>query len=72
MLLPSLPTRGDRGAATQRLRQAATRLLDMGENSLADAMRCQADMLESDGRLDPNATKKLRYETRRITGRTDS
>jgi Ca-activated chloride channel family protein len=63
--------RGDRSAATQRLRQAATRLLDMGENGLADAMRRQADILESDGQLDPNTTKKLRYETRRITQRTD-
>ena len=63
--------RGDRSAATQRLRQAATRLLDMGELGLADAMRRQADMLESDGQLDPNATKKLRYETRRISQRPD-
>jgi hypothetical protein len=44
----------------------------MGERGLADAMGRQADMLESDGQLDPNATKKLRYETRRITQRTDS
>jgi Ca-activated chloride channel homolog len=61
---------GDRGAATVRLRQAATRLLDMGERNLAEAMQNQADALESNGQLDPNITKKLRYETRRIVGNT--
>lgn len=58
---------GERGAATVRLRQAATRLLDMGEPSLASAMLQQADSLESKGSLDPEATKRLRYETRRLT-----
>jgi Ca-activated chloride channel family protein len=57
----------ERGAATLRLRQAATRLLDMGEPVLASAMLQQADSLELNGSLDPEATKKLRYETRRIT-----
>jgi len=64
--------RGDRSAATQRLRQAATRLLGMGEQGLADAMHRQADALEKGGEVDPNATKKLRYETRRISQRLDS
>ena len=50
-----------------RLRQAATRLLDMGENALADAMLRQADTLERSGSMDPDAAKKLRYETRRLT-----
>lgn len=59
----------DRSTATVRLRQAATRLLDMGEENLADAMFRQADILEQSGSLDPDATKKLRYETRRLTQR---
>jgi len=56
----------EKGAATIRLRQAATRLLDLGEAALADTMLLQADALESSGGIDPEATKKLRYETRRI------
>jgi Ca-activated chloride channel family protein len=56
-----------KGAATLRLRQAATRLLDLGEHELADTMLQQADGLENSGSLDPEATKKLRYETRRMT-----
>ena len=57
---------GDRQAATQRLRQVATRLLDMGEAVLAGEMLCQAEALESGRQLDARATKKLRYETRQI------
>jgi Ca-activated chloride channel family protein len=57
----------DRDAATVRLRQAATRLLDLGEVALANSMLQQADNLESSGSLDIEATKKLRYETRKIT-----
>lgn len=57
----------ERGAATLRLRQAATRLLDMGEASLAAAMFQQASLLEQSGHVEPEAAKKLRYETRRLT-----
>ena len=57
---------GDPGAATVRLRQAATRLLDMGEGELANAMLTQAQALEQGGVADPNLTKRLRYETRRL------
>jgi Ca-activated chloride channel family protein len=55
-----------RDQATVRLRQAATRLLDMGEAELANTMLLQAQALELSGRLDPEATKKFRYETRRL------
>ncbi len=58
-----------KGAATIRLRQAATRLLDLGESNLAGEMYNQADLLERSGSLDPDAAKKLRYETRRLTQR---
>lgn len=57
----------EKQAATVRLRQAATRLLDMGEFALADSMMRQADALEQHGNTDPSATKRLRYETRRMT-----
>ena len=59
----------DKNAATVRLRQAATRLLDIGEEALAETMFHQAEMLERSGNLDPEAAKKLRYETRRLTQR---
>lgn len=59
----------DKTAATMRLRQAATRLLDMGEPTLADTMYRQAETLERNGSMDPDATKRLRYETRRMTQR---
>jgi Ca-activated chloride channel homolog len=55
--------------ATVRLRQAATRLLDLGEANLASTMLDQADLLENSGSMDPEAAKKLRYETRRLTRR---
>jgi len=57
----------ERGSATLRLRQAATRLLDMGETNLATAMFQQASLLEQSGHVEPEAAKKLRYETRRLT-----
>lgn len=57
----------DLNAATLRLRQAATRLLDLGEIELANSMLKQADHLETSGSLDVQATKKLRYETRKIS-----
>jgi hypothetical protein len=60
----------EKGAATVRLRQAATRLLDMGESNLADTMLRQAEILEHGGNMDPEAAKKLRYETRRLTQHT--
>jgi Ca-activated chloride channel family protein len=59
--------KGDKQAATQELRDAATRLISMGEQSLAQEMLFQADMLEKVGEADPNMTKKIRYETRRLT-----
>lgn len=62
-------TEADCSVATVRLREAATRLLDMGESALAAAMLQQADNLEHGGAMDPNATKRLRYETRRMVQR---
>lgn len=56
----------DLQAATLRLRQAATRLLDMGELPLGNGMLRQADALERNGSMEPEMVKKLRYETRRL------
>lgn len=61
---------GDVAGATRKLRAAATRLLEMGEAELAAEMERQAADLES-GRVDPSRTKKLRYETRRLTQKLD-
>lgn len=58
---------GNLSAATQKLRVAATRLLDMGEGELAQVVQRQAASLEQKATLDPQATKRLRYDTRRLT-----
>jgi len=58
---------GDVTGATRKLRAAATRLLDMGEEELAAEMERQAAELERGGKTDPHRTKKLRYETRKLT-----
>jgi Ca-activated chloride channel family protein len=62
---------GDIAGATRKLQAAATRLLDMGETDLAAEVQAQAQNLASQGQLDPHATKKLRYETRRLTQKLD-
>ena len=58
---------GDVAGATRKLRAAATRLLDMGEEELAAEMEQQAAELEQRGQADSRLTKKLRYETRKLT-----
>jgi Ca-activated chloride channel family protein len=59
---------GDVANATRKLRAAATRLLDMGEKKLAAEMEQQAAELERRGQADPRRTKRLRYQTRKLTG----
>jgi len=58
---------GDVAGATRKLRAAATRLLDMGQEELAAETERQALALEKHGQADPRLTKKLRYETRKLT-----
>ena len=58
---------GDVASATRKLRAAATRLLDMGEEELATEMKQQAAELERHGQANPQRTKRLRYETRKLT-----
>lgn len=60
---------GDVAGATRRLRAAATRLLDIGEEELAQAAMTEATNLEKQGAMTAAGTKKLRYETRKLTQR---
>ncbi|MBN1351019.1 VWA domain-containing protein [candidate division KSB1 bacterium] len=60
---------GNIQAATQKLRAAATRLLNLGEAELADSALTEADNLERQGKMSSSGTKKLRYETRKLTQR---
>ncbi len=53
--------------ATQKLRAAATRLLDLGEQDLAQTAMDEAERLEQGENLSSRGTKKLRYETRKLT-----
>ncbi len=58
---------GNIAGATQKLRAAATRLLELGEEELAQTAMDEAERLESGERLSARGTKKLRYETRKLT-----
>ena len=58
---------GDVVGATQKLRAAATRLLNLGEEELAQTALDEAERLESGEELSAKGTKKLRYETRKLT-----
>lgn len=58
---------GNISGATQKLRAAATRLLDLGELDLAEKTRLQAEQLEQGVSLTPATQKELRYATRRLT-----
>ena len=58
---------GNIAGATVKLRAAATRLLNMGEDELAEAALQEAENLERQGQLSAAGTKKLRYETRKLT-----
>jgi len=60
---------GDVAGASQKLRAAATRLLEMGEQDLAQAALSEAENLEKSGQMSAYGTKKLRYETRKLTQR---
>ena len=60
---------GNIAGASQKLRAAATRLLDMGEDELAQSALEEAENLEKSGHMTARGTKKLRYETRKLTQR---
>lgn len=58
---------GNVAGATQKLRAAATRLLDLGELELAEKTQQQATQLEQGAQLSAETQKELRYATRRLT-----
>jgi len=60
---------GDLTNATRKLRAAATRLLELGEPELAEAARQEATNLEKTGEMSSLGTKRLRYQTRKLTQR---
>jgi Ca-activated chloride channel family protein len=60
---------GNVEGASQKLRAAATRLLDLGEDELAQSALEEADNLDKTGQMSAKGTKKLRYETRKLTQR---
>jgi len=60
---------GNVAGASQKLRAAATRLLDLGEDELAQSALEEAENLEKGGQMSARGTKKLRYETRKLTQR---
>jgi Ca-activated chloride channel family protein len=62
---------GDIPGATKKLRAAATKLLDMGEDELAQAAMEEAQRLEQGQQMSAKGTKKLRYETRKLTQKLD-
>jgi len=58
---------GDTEGASRQLRAAATRLLQIGEEKLAQAAIAEAQNLEEKGEMSSGGTKKLRYATRKLT-----
>jgi Ca-activated chloride channel family protein len=60
---------GNIAGASQKLRAAATRLLEMGEGELAQSALEEAENMEKSGQMSAHGTKKLRYETRKLTQR---
>jgi Ca-activated chloride channel family protein len=60
---------GNVSGATQKLRAAATRLLDLGELALAEKAQQQATRLEAGSGISAETHKELHYATRRLTQR---
>lgn len=58
---------GNLSGATQKLRAAATRLLDLGELELAQQISEQAAQLDQGQTISAESQKALRYATRRLT-----
>lgn len=58
---------GNTARATQRLRAAATRLLELGEVEMAQQANQQAQNIEQNGQVDLAAAQRMRYATKRLT-----
>jgi hypothetical protein len=59
--------RGNVAQATRRLRTAGERLIEMGQDDLGQTMLVEADLLEQEGQMSSEGTKKLRYGTRKLS-----
>ncbi len=59
--------RGNVTGATRRLRAAGERLIEMGQDDLGQTMLVEADLMEQEGQMSSEGTKKLRYGTRKLT-----
>ena len=57
---------GNLSRATRRLRTAGERLKEMGQEDLGETMLVEADLLEKEGQMSSEGTKKLRYGTRKL------
>jgi len=62
---------GNAAKATQKLRAAATRLLELGEDELAQQANQQAEKIEQNGQIDLAEAQKMRYATKRLTEMAD-
>lgn len=62
---------GNIAGATRKLRAVATRLLELGEQELAQVALEEAERLERGEGLSARGTKKLRYETRKLTQKSE-
>lgn len=62
---------GNVAGASQKLRAAATRLLELGEDDLAQSALAEAENLEKGGQMSARGSKKLRYQTRKLTRRLE-
>jgi Ca-activated chloride channel family protein len=58
---------GNVAGATQKLKQAATQLLNMGEAELAQQALQEAQNLQQQGQMTSAGTKRLNYGTRKLT-----
>ncbi len=58
---------GNVAGATQKLRQAATQLLNLGEAELAQQAMQEAQNLQQQGQMSSAGTKRLNYGTRKLT-----
>ncbi len=58
---------GNVAGATQKLKQAATQLLNMGETGLAQQAMQEAQNLQQQGQMSSAGTKRLNYGTRKLT-----
>ncbi|OQY91991.1 MAG: hypothetical protein B6D41_08730 [Chloroflexi bacterium UTCFX4] len=62
---------GNIPGATQKLKAAATRLLNIGESQLAQDAMQEANNLQQQGQMSSAGTKRLNYGTRKLTQQLD-